>query len=323
MSETILSASGTGRTGTIQEWTAPISGSYRITASGAQGGGPEGGLGAQMTGTFELTAGDLLRVLVGQPGTYGGGDHSGGGGSYVATSDDQPLVVAGGGGGGSIASDFSHGAITKSGQSGDASGGTDGYGGNYPNQTVDGGAGFYGNGGSGNPDPAPQAFINGGEGGSNSYTSPRQEGGYGGGGGCSRGHSGYPTYAGGGGYSGGGGSYAILGYGGGGGSFNGGTEQDNQGGVNVGDGIVIIAKTHTGIISGVVMGADGPAQKEVYIYSRVDGSLNAHGLSDSVTGEFSFSISGSEPTDMFFIVVLDKESNKNALVYDQIIAEAL
>ena len=90
-------------TGSIVQWTVPSTGYYNITAYGAQGGGfgqagsvdSAGGFGAQMTGTFQLTQGEVLNILVG--GSSGGG---GGGGSFVVDSSTNPLVVAGGGGGG-------------------------------------------------------------------------------------------------------------------------------------------------------------------------------------------------------------------------------
>ena len=45
-----------------------------------------------MKGDFELTGGEVLKILVGQTGqtvTYGSG---GGGGSFIATLDDEPLI---------------------------------------------------------------------------------------------------------------------------------------------------------------------------------------------------------------------------------------
>jgi hypothetical protein len=69
----------------VQQWTVPVSGGYRIQAFGAQGGGANySGLGANMTGDFTLTAGTVLRILVGQSGGSGNQLHgSGGGGSFV------------------------------------------------------------------------------------------------------------------------------------------------------------------------------------------------------------------------------------------------
>jgi len=110
-------------TGGYQRWTVPTTGTYRITARGAQGGdtnneaeaGSEGGYGAEVVGEVELTAGDELVLVVGQEGLdkdgcsdWGGG---GGGGSYVTrvtvggdtivplSVDVSPLVIAAGGAG--------------------------------------------------------------------------------------------------------------------------------------------------------------------------------------------------------------------------------
>ena len=58
-----------------------------------------------MMGTFNLTRGTLLKILVGQAGSQGtvgvpslpGG---GGGGTFITSSSNAALIVAGGGGGG-------------------------------------------------------------------------------------------------------------------------------------------------------------------------------------------------------------------------------
>lgn len=89
----------------IQEWTVPVTASYRIEANGAKGGdsgySPVGGNGARILGTFNLTKGDKIKILVGQIGANAAHDASGGGGSFVTTESNSPLIVAGGGGGGS------------------------------------------------------------------------------------------------------------------------------------------------------------------------------------------------------------------------------
>ena len=108
----------------IQMWQVPYTGTYIIESRGAAGangtcykpGGPartwhRGGLGAKINGTFWLTHGTLLKILVGQRGmmdiylcssvdgvVVGGG--GGGGGSFVTYVNNTPLVIAGGGGGG-------------------------------------------------------------------------------------------------------------------------------------------------------------------------------------------------------------------------------
>jgi Secretion system C-terminal sorting domain/Ig-like domain CHU_C associated len=236
----------------IQEWIVPYTATYSIEVAGAQGGGDNGGLGATMQGDFMLTAGDTLKILVGQEGTAltsSRDDYSGGGGSFVTDYSNTPLIIAGGGGGAEISGVGSIGQTTTAGSDGTGGnyngvGGTAGSGGTYDNITTDGGAGLLGDGGSGNPNPAPQAFINGGEGGSNSYGSGASaDGGFGGGGASNRNDATYHGAGGAGGYSGGGSSYANNGsqpIAGGGGSYSIGTNQNNTAGINTGHGYVTI-----------------------------------------------------------------------------------
>ena len=107
-----------------QIWTVPHTGPYRITAAGSRSGliwvyssanltyGNAHGRGAVIQGVFNLTRGQKITILPGQPsantaytGTYS--TPGGGGGSFVAlgniASDGfanlTPLVIAGGGGG--------------------------------------------------------------------------------------------------------------------------------------------------------------------------------------------------------------------------------
>lgn len=83
----------TGREGEIQEFVVPRDGEYKISAWGAQGGsdqgglGNPGGLGAEIIGTFNLSASQILALLVGQQGLDGDGVGGGGGGSFVARKD--------------------------------------------------------------------------------------------------------------------------------------------------------------------------------------------------------------------------------------------
>jgi hypothetical protein len=89
----------------IQEWTVPVNGTYKITAIGASGGNSmnaSGGLGAEVSITYNLKKSDILKIIVGvggqnnnNDGIYGSG---GGGGSFVILGN-QPIIVAGGGGG--------------------------------------------------------------------------------------------------------------------------------------------------------------------------------------------------------------------------------
>ncbi len=96
-------------TGTVTTFTIPVSGTYVISATGAQGGsdasGYVGGRGAQVGADVTLTAGTVLQIAVGgmptiAPGANGiNGAGGGGGGSFVVDSTNNPLVIAGGGGG--------------------------------------------------------------------------------------------------------------------------------------------------------------------------------------------------------------------------------
>ena len=232
----------------IQLWTVPYTGTYRIETWGAKGGGTAGGLGARMRGDFNLTAGQVLKILVGQLGkTVDNTDAAqGSGGSFVTLNDNTPLIVAGGGGGNSggiYSSAQPDGQVGTTGGYGrdnhnnDGTPGTNGSGGNA-SQNGHGGGGFLGSGTSGTQ--GGQSFIIGGIGG---FYEAGLEGGFGGGGATA--HTEYPRGGGGGGYSGGGGaradssstSYATAG---GGGSYNSGTNQSNTGGANSGSGSVVI-----------------------------------------------------------------------------------
>jgi len=83
-------------TGTVQTFDVTTTGLYDITAYGAQGGGADGGEGAEIGGDVHLTSGTVLTVI----GGGGGGNYSGGGGGSTWVTDGAPpLVVAGGGGG--------------------------------------------------------------------------------------------------------------------------------------------------------------------------------------------------------------------------------
>ena len=271
----------------IQTWVVPASGSYQIEAYGGQGYGSFGGRGAHISGEFNLTAGDTIKVLVGQMGapyldfpntTY---DHQfgGGGGSFVTLADDSPLVVAGGGGGNHDASFLtgSDGQITTDGAAGAlggtiGAGGTGGAGGEQAS-SADGGGGLLGNGAG---IAGGFAFVNGGLGGIDEGT-----GGFGGGGGTSS----WNNYrgGGGGGYSGGGGGNnggACCAAGGGGGSFNGGANPVNLAGVQLGDGLVrITSLTPTYSVGGTVSGLTGALTLQ---------NNNADDLPVAADGAFTF-----------------------------------
>ena len=92
----------------IQQWTVPYTGQYRIEAVGAAGGYDNNqnsaqyrGRGARMVGTFNLSQGEIIQILVGQEGGIrkNGKSSGGGGGTFVVRESNIPLIVAGGGGG--------------------------------------------------------------------------------------------------------------------------------------------------------------------------------------------------------------------------------
>lgn len=241
----------------IQEWVVPATGAYQIAAYGGQGCGTFGGRGAKMVGDFQLTAGQVLRILVGQKAdlpanaSYNA-QFGGGGGSYVTNNLNSPFVVAGGGGGNwaSGFSSISDAPVVTTGNTGGGVGATGGAGGaggagGMNNLNGDGGAGITGDGFG----PAyGYAFINGGMGGYTTYG----EGGFGGGGATSSFNN--RRGGGGGGYSGGGGAHGgTTGFpeGGGGGSINNGLNQNNVAGDNSGDGKVVITKLCNVTVSAV------------------------------------------------------------------------
>ena len=247
----------------IQIWTVPVTGSYTITAAGAKGGTGRqgvGGTGASITGTFSLTQGAKLKMIIGQSGTgnpfYNGG---GGGGSFVQNNADLTatgiLVIAGGGGGGAYNPYATNvnAVTTNSGLAGwngsdnvslnnPASSGNGGSWTSTSGGGGGGGGGFSGDGGGNGLSPCTldcgvggKSFLNGGAGGRGNFG-----GGFGGG---ASGDWWQKTGGGGGGgYSGGSGGY-HWGGGGGGGSYNNGTSQTNLPGSNNATGFVTITLT--------------------------------------------------------------------------------
>jgi len=245
----------------IMLWTVPATGTYRIDAYGAGGGQYFArGLGARMRGDFTLVRGEVIRILVGQPGSDGNSctGSSGGGGTFVVKNSGNTeasiLVIAGGGGGGGtngytgVNGTTSTNGTTDS--SGTVAGGSGGAGGAQPPgnpcsisyvsgsgggfNVVNGNGGGPGGGAGSTSVGGGYSFLNGGFGsdlvGANgSAWSP---GGFGGGG------QGNYGAGGGGGYSGGGGGWgsacdcSTWRGGGGGGSYNNGTNQLNTAGGN-------------------------------------------------------------------------------------------
>lgn len=240
----------TGPFGTIQTWTVPpCLDSITIEAWGAQGGNGtigSGGLGARMKGTFYVTPGQVLKILVGQAGTQCGVEGGGGGGTFVTDNSNNPLIIAGGGGGSSpnsLGTGGTTGSCGLDGMAGGAAGGCAGSGGGAGADASSGGGLLTDGQNSGNypctsPTGAGKSFINGGDGGTSTCCGPPgPDGGFGGGGST---HGGSIGGGGGGGYSGGGGGANGNDGGGGGGSYNGGTNQSNSSNVRAGHGEVII-----------------------------------------------------------------------------------
>ena len=100
----------------IQEWTVPSTGTYTIEAYGAQGGNT-GGEGARMKGTFSLTIGHILKIVVSQIGlTQSNNNGGGGGGSFVwnSSSSNTLFIAAAGGGGRAGNSNSSTGGVGSS-----------------------------------------------------------------------------------------------------------------------------------------------------------------------------------------------------------------
>jgi hypothetical protein len=252
--------------------TIAAAGTYDITAYGAQGGTGSGyqrgsnlfgtgGLGAEISGEFDLAAGMILTLMVGDvggPGTSTSGSGGGGGGASFVVSGTSPFVVAGGGGGGAgyVVSNGGDGGVTTSG--GNGAGQTPGTGGSAGTGGTGGAAGagaggFSGNGSNGSDFTGGlgHGFYYGGAGGIGAGFGGGAGGFGGGGGGAGQGHDGG---GGGGGYSGGGGgggqSASNAGGGGGGGSFLDTTDALTSGqiltaGENTGAGEIVITELTT------------------------------------------------------------------------------
>src|SRR6266850_2982856 len=186
-------------TGGIVSFTVPVTGTYDITAFGAQGGVNTGvvvnsaGLGAEAGGQFSLTAGQMLSILVGGQGGNGScfdGGGGGGGGSFVAianmpsvgpacpgasslfTCPDTLLAAAGGGGGAGTLFSGIDGQSGSSGTDAKILGGVGGFfglggGGEGGLNGAGGGAGYLVNALSGEPTGGGggQSFFFGGAGG--------------------------------------------------------------------------------------------------------------------------------------------------------------
>ncbi len=301
----------------IQTWTVPATGPYKIKVSGAQGGG-NGGLGAQMEGQFYLSAGQVLKIIVGQQGINGTGGSAtnngggGGGGSFVIAATNSLLIAAGGGGGGLAGAIGGGGLTTYSGgatyYNGNGDNGNGGYSG-ITNGDAAGGGGYLTNGqNSSNPAQSPceggKSFLNGATGG-NSGTNGLYYGGAGGfGGGGSGWHNSINRCGGGGGYSGGQGgtlNTSPAGPAGGGGSFNCGSNQQNFAGIHAGNGSVMISFLYglsiaqtsfiscngfsTAVLSGNVSGGSAP-----YTYTWLPCGGNTATASNLAAGVYTLMV---------------------------------
>jgi hypothetical protein len=253
--------------GGIQNWTVPTTGSYSLVAAGASGGNANsfGGRGAVISGVMNLTAGTVLKVLVGQMGVCtntANQSSGGGGGSYITDASNTPFLVAGGGGGflsatgSSIpSSDANFLQPGFNSLCGTGTGGAAGNGGTGTNSGWGGGGGGFNTNGTNASACVPTfgtSFVNGGTGGGTCNNAP---GGFGGGAGT---HGNTGGGGGGGGYSGGGGSNQNINpnAGGGGGSFFGAALSNTTTlGKNIGMGYVQIT----------LMGAGGACQSSLTV----------------------------------------------------------
>jgi len=255
--------STTSPTSGIQTFTIPT-GIHKINieASGAEGGPvlPKfGGKGATMKGTFNVSPGQVLNIVVGQMGLAQGTNNcnggGGGGGTFVyLIGTGQPMIAAGGGGGGHLfLGPGCSGIISPTACTSENSSGTPGNSGSGGGSGACG-SGWPGGGGAGWLTAGGSTCLWSGlatEGGSSQFSwlggkrnlsttqgSQSQDGSFGGGGAAFHGAGG------GGGYSGGGGGGSCYTdekpLGGGGGSYNAGSDQQNLSGVNSGNGKVII-----------------------------------------------------------------------------------
>lgn len=315
-------------TGSAQSYTVPAGvGSIQIEAYGAQGGS-NGGMGAYISGEFNVTPGEVLTVIVGQEGLLQVGGNAqnsagGGGGSFVYNASNTLLVAAGGGGGrcpytGSVPlHPDAHGQAGPDG--GDNSDGTQfgGTAGNGGQEGIWGGSTICAGGGAGWLSPGGGGLLGGQNASSWSGGDPYCGGG---GGGC----GGYGGYGGGGGggnlYGGGGGGGGYSGgaggndpdHGGGGGSFNGGTNQTNTGAFNTGNGLVEITPLCDGLTTTVSATSVCIGDSVVLHASSTNGGTITwdNGITDSVAftpplGSTVFTATSSNSADCAFSVTID------------------
>ncbi len=330
----------------IQTWTVPATGVYRIRVAGASGGtggfGP-GGSGRIVTADFSLTSGTVLNIAIGQAGQasvnpaqyFCGG--SGGGGSFVYTGaiGGAGLILAAGGGGGGLASSTMVVANINDGNYGTngysvtdaggyiAAGGTGGTGGGFSNRTYISAA--PGAGWISDYDPTfGNTYANMGgtrfNGGILSSSPNGNDGGFGGGGasGDNTNYSSqnYTWSGGGGGYSGGGaghnGGQGDAQVGGGGGSFLSGTNQVD-GGLNVGDGSVVITNLFSATITqSLTILCNG--QSTASLTATPNGGSAPYTYSWAPTGGNLATATGL-PAGTYTVTVLDASSNTTSQTF--------
>ncbi len=247
----------------IQEWIVPTTGDYWIELAGASGGytpSALGGKGRRIKIKVSLTAGNLIKILVGQEGgrIYFSTGYTGGGGGgtfiYNSTTSSYIAVAGGGGGAGQGNSSYNYTKVgvdaalysSTAGTSGSTgewgspgAGGVNGAGGTA-GSSGSSGAGINSNGARGGyGGNYGVTFLNGGTGGTNfasTSATTNIEGGFGGGSGGGI-NAGYEAVGGGGGgYSGGGGGAGRVSAGGGGGNYYTGTYSSSS--TNTGHGFV-------------------------------------------------------------------------------------
>ncbi len=237
-------------TGTVQTFTVPAGiRSIDIDAFGAEGGlstGQNGGLsilggkGARAAGTFAVSGGQAILILVGERGGNSNCGSGGGGGSWAVRGTDL-LLVAGGGGGGFHCNALGAvpgvgGNTTPNGGAGSCTSGRSPVAGGVNGA---GGRSSFGGGGGGWLSAGVSDTVTSGGGGAFPGAGGALAGGFGGGGGhhgsCCGGSGG------GGGFSGGSGGTSDGCAGGGGGSFNAGSDPIMTGDLRTGAGQVIVA----------------------------------------------------------------------------------
>lgn len=312
--------------GAVDSYTVPAGiTSISIQAYGAQGGNDNGGLGAGIYGEFVVSPGDVLNIIVGQQGDVnicGGPDASGGGGggSFVWDTDDAvlPFIAAGAGGGGNEnwgGLECRNGLPGQAGEDGTsgaeglAAGGTGGNGGagDAPSGTGSGGGGWLSAGqnstwGDGCTGGVTVPTFIGGNGASG--FGPGGEGGFGGGGGAVCGCGGGGGYSGG---AGGNGNTCRAG-GGGGGSYNQGAAQDNETGVRIGNGQIIITElcealdvdvTDEAICLGESFTLDGTGYGTI---TWDGGVVNAEPFTPDTPGTYTYTATSDSDDDCGFLI---------------------